>query len=128
MNLYGDQPIWVGSNGGNSFGGIWWNSNAKSFVLNKQRRLTLRSNGGIFDIFLMQGPNGDTRVDDIIKEIHTIVGPSIKMPMWSFGYHLCRWGYGSAQNTFKIANQLRKAGIPQEAQWNDIGIAKMYES
>ena len=65
-----------------------------------------------------------------MKEIHSIVaGPfAAKMPLWSLGYHLSRWGYGSAKKTFEVANELRAAGIPQEVQWNDIGKLIDYDS
>ena len=41
-------------------------------------------------------------------------------PYWGLGFHLCRWGYGSANATAEVVANMKKAGIPQDVQWNDI--------
>ena len=146
-NLYGDQPIWIAQHPfyNQAIGTIWWNSNAKSFELlpltDGKTRLTLRSNGGIIDLFFVI----DETPDLIVNTINDIVGPPTPMPAWSLGYQLCRWGYysGSGRNnqtgfhepvgplsvrfdplkdkrTFEVTDELRNANIPQEVQWNDI--------
>ena len=95
-NLYGDQPIWIAYNPSleKVIGNIWWNSNAKSFEiipLTSQTRLSIRSNGGIFDLFFVL----DENPDQVVNTIHAILGPPTPMPVWSLGYQLCRWGYNS---------------------------------
>ena len=34
-------------------------------------------------------------------------------PYWSLGFHLCRWGYDTANNTLKVVERMRDSGIPQ---------------
>ena len=76
-NLYGDQPIWIAQHPfyNQAIGTIWWNSNAKSFELlpltDGKTRLTLRSNGGIIDLFFVI----DETPDLIVNTINDIVGP-----------------------------------------------------
>ena len=41
-------------------------------------------------------------------------------PYWGLGFHLCRWGYGSLNGTMTVNDNMRKYGIPQDVQWNDI--------
>ena len=41
-------------------------------------------------------------------------------PYWGLGFHLCRWGYGSLNGTQIVNENMRKYGIPQDVQWNDI--------
>ena len=41
-------------------------------------------------------------------------------PYWGLGFHLCRWGYGSLNGTQTVNDNMRKYGIPQDVQWNDI--------
>jgi alpha-glucosidase len=36
------------------------------------------------------------------------------MPFWSFGFHLCRWGYTSVNETRGIVQKMRDAGVPLE--------------
>lgn len=101
-NLYGDQPIWVARSlsGRSSFGCLWWNSNAKSFEISRLQEdtiVTMRSNGGLIDIFFAI----DKDPHEVTKTIHSVLGPLAVMPDWSLGYQLCRWGYDSAKRTFE---------------------------
>ena len=101
-NLYGDQPIWVADGKDFAVGCIWWNSNAKSFEVKQQQAgndtmITMRSNGGMFDLFFIFGHSPH----DVVKSIHTILGPPAPMPDWALGYQLCRWGYDSAERTME---------------------------
>ena len=34
-------------------------------------------------------------------------------PYWSLGFHLCRWGYGTANHTLEVVKRMRDKGIPQ---------------
>ena len=54
------------------------------------------------------------------------VGLPQAMPFWSFGFHLCRWGYGSIAETRDQVMAMRNAGIPLEVMWNDIDWMKRY--
>ena len=58
--------------------------------------MTMRSNGGIFDMFFILG-----EPHTVVNGIHEILGPPAQMPYWSLGYQLCRWGYDSARRTME---------------------------
>lgn len=47
-------------------------------------------------------------------------------PYWSLGFHLCRWGYGTANKTQEVVDKMRSLGIPQDVQWNDIDYMRDY--
>lgn len=34
-------------------------------------------------------------------------------PLWALGFHLCRWGYGSSNETWQTARAMRNYQIPQ---------------
>ena len=59
-------------------------------------------------------------VQSVISEIYRILGTPVLPPYWSLGYHLCRWGYSSAQQVIDINNDMRDAKIPVDVQWVDI--------
>ena len=117
LNLYGDQPIWIVFDKSRNiyFGYVFWNSNAKSFTVGEEK-VTLRSSGGIIDLFFVTGSSAE----NVVSKIHEIVGGTMIPPVWALGYHLCRWGYNSSDETLRINREMRQASIPQEVQWNDI--------
>ena len=41
-------------------------------------------------------------------------------PYWSLGFHLCRYGYRTLNNTMKTFRRNIEAGIPIDTQWIDI--------
>lgn len=34
-------------------------------------------------------------------------------PLWALGFHLCRWGYGSSNETWQTVRAMRNYQIPQ---------------
>ena len=95
---------------------MWLNSNAMEVVLQPTPGITLRSLGGIFDLFFIAGPDPSS----IVSQYTKIVGKSYLPPYWSLGYHQCKFGYGSLNRTRQVLEQTQKAGIPIDVQWNDI--------
>lgn len=57
-----------------------------------------------------------------MEQFVQFVGLPTMAPRWAFGFHLCRWGYRTANQTLDIAKQMRKHNIPLETMWNDIDI------
>lgn len=116
-NLYGDHPFYmVVEPDGKSHGVFFLNSNAKEAVLQPTPALTWRSIGGIMDFYVFLGPNPD----HVVRQYTAVVGTTFMPPLWSLGYHLCRWGYKTANTTLKYVENMRNAKIPQDVQWNDI--------
>ena len=114
---YGEHPIWLGiSPGGDyAYAGIFWNSNAKSFTISPSK-ITWRTTGGIVDLMMIV----ERDVQSVIRELYRILGKPMLPPYWSLGYHLCRWGYESAQQVMDIDKEMKAANIPLEVQWVDI--------
>ena len=116
--LYGTQPfhMCVEDLSGNSNGMLMFNSNPMEVALQPKPGLTLRTIGGVLDVFIMVGPSPN----DIIRQYSHLVGLPHLPPFWSLGFQLCRYGYGSSDNTEKTFQRNIDAGIPIEVQWNDI--------
>ncbi len=117
-NLYGSHPFFLNMDPKSStgYGMLWLNSNAMEAVLQPTPAITLRSLGGIFDLFFISGP----QPAEIVAQYTKIVGKTFLPPYWSLGYHQCKFDYGSLERTKQVLRQTQKAGIPIDVQWNDI--------
>uniref|UniRef100_A0A3B3SMS2 Alpha glucosidase 2 n=1 Tax=Paramormyrops kingsleyae TaxID=1676925 RepID=A0A3B3SMS2_9TELE len=116
-NLYGVHPFYLGMEpGGLAHGVFLLNSNAMDVVLQPAPALTWRTVGGILDLYIFLGPDPSS----VVQQYLEVVGLPAMPPFWALGYHLCRWGYNSSDNTWNAVKTMRKYGIPQDVQWNDI--------
>ncbi|XP_071510130.1 lysosomal alpha-glucosidase-like isoform X1 [Diadema antillarum] len=116
-NLYGVHPFYINMEpDGLAHGVFLLNSNAMDVILQPAPALTYRTIGGILDFYILLGPDPI----DLVRQYHGIVGMPFMPPMWALGFHLCRWGYNSANGTLAVVERMRNAMIPQDVQWNDI--------
>ncbi|ETM00921.1 hypothetical protein L917_02417 [Phytophthora nicotianae] len=117
-NLYGVHPFVLeleGGQSGNAHGVFMLSSNAME-VLARRDALTYRLTGGILDIFVFSGPTPQNVVDQYTG----IVGRPAMPPYWALGYHVGRRGEAkSVEEAMKIVTQLRMAGVPMDAYWQD---------
>ncbi|XP_060067005.1 lysosomal alpha-glucosidase-like [Ylistrum balloti] len=117
-NLYGSHPFYLlmEDRGGSCHGVFLANSNAMDVILQPAPAITWRTIGGIIDMYVFLGPSPSA----VIQQYTEVIGRSFMPPYWSLGYHLCRWGYSTANGTLAVTDRVRAAGIPQDVQWNDI--------
>lgn len=50
----------------------------------------------------------------------TIWGTTPLPPLWSLGYHQCRWNYLSEEELLGVSNNMLKHKLPCDAVWLDI--------
>ncbi|KAL9985311.1 hypothetical protein ACROYT_G007700 [Oculina patagonica] len=116
-NLYGVYPYYISlENDGNANGVFLLNSNAMDVILQPTPAITYRTIGGILDFYVFLGPTPDL----VVQQFTAVVGRPYMPPYWGLGFHLCRWGYGSLNGTLTVNANMRRYGIPQDVQWNDI--------
>ncbi|KAI4903325.1 hypothetical protein NFI96_015943 [Prochilodus magdalenae] len=116
-NLYGVHPFYLLMEAdGLAHGSFLLNSNAMDVVLQPAPALTWRTIGGILDLYVFLGPDPGSVVGEYLE----VIGKPAMPPYWALGYHLCRWGYDSSNNTWDVVRGMRNYGIPQDVQWNDI--------
>lgn len=58
-------------------------------------------------MFLGPTPEG------VIQQYTEVIGRPFMPPYWSLGFHQCRWGYTTVQETLDVVNRLKAYGIPQ---------------
>lgn len=116
-NLYGVFPYYISlEDDGNANGVFLLNSNAMDIVLQPTPAITYRTIGGILDFYVFLGPTPES----VVQQFTEVVGRPFMPPYWGLGFHLCRWGYGSLNGTLTVNENMRRYGIPQDVQWNDI--------
>ncbi|XP_066250642.1 lysosomal alpha-glucosidase-like [Euwallacea similis] len=116
-NLYGSHPLYLlMENSGNSHGVFLLNSNAMDILLQPTPALTFRTIGGILDFYFFMGPSPS----DVVDQYTELVGRPYMPPYWSLGFHLCRFGYKTLNQTREVLENNLKAGIFIDTQWNDL--------
>ncbi|KAF1772377.1 Galactose mutarotase, N-terminal barrel [Phytophthora cactorum] len=117
-NLYGVHPFVLqleDGQSGNAHGVFMLSSNAME-VLARRDALTYRLTGGVLDIFVFSGPTPH----EVIEQYTDIVGRPAMPPYWALGYHVGLRGEAtSVDEAMKVVTQLRMAGVPMDAYWQD---------
>lgn len=85
-------------------------------VLQPTPALTFRAIGGILDLYLFVGPSPV----QVIEQYTSLIGKPALPPFWSLGYHQCKFGQTTLNQTQKILEQTMVAKIPIDTQWNDL--------
>ncbi|CAG0893077.1 unnamed protein product [Cyprideis torosa] len=146
-NLYGSHPFYmVTEESGKSHGVFLLNSNAMgelkdmkahalgflvSFfffgllmtflcspdvILQPTPAITFRTIGGILDMYFFLGPSPG----EVISQYTALIGRPFLPPYWSLGFHLCRWGWETAETTRSAWQRNIQQGVPIETMWNDL--------
>ena len=129
-NLYGHQPIGLHKT---KFKEIWMgfvflNSNAQDVqihknVIEKKTVLSHKTIGGILDYYIIV----DNSPENVIKDIHFLLGNPILPPYWSLGMHQCRFGFKNTEDFENVYNNYINKKIPIDAMWIDIDAMSNYE-
>ncbi|KAF5269885.1 hypothetical protein FQR65_LT05683 [Abscondita terminalis] len=117
MNLYGTHPFYmVIENSGSCHGVFLFNSNAMDILLQPSPAITFRTIGGILDFYFFMGPTPK----DVVSQYTDVIGRPFLPPYWSLGFHLCRFGYKTLNDTKRVMQRNIDAGVPIDTQWNDL--------
>ena len=117
---YGCIPILHGVNN-NQILTIFNNNSSDQYVEiktgeNKEKKILWLMEGGIIDLYIVS----DTDFYRNHKKIAEITGYSIMPPLWSFGYHQCRWGYKDCNDVMEVEKKFNELNIPFDCFWFDI--------
>lgn len=102
-----------------SHGVLFFNHNIGEMTLHPSKTLVYRTIGGIVDMFVFLGPNAY----DVITTKNKLIGLPMMPPLWSLGFHLCRFGYKSTAHLNATLRRNQAAGVPVDVQWVDIDYA-----
>lgn len=139
MALYGSIPVlWshgtqcpeqagLRGNTGEHTAGVFWFNPSESFidVLNNSNQQQEHQHGkqahwlsesGEIDFFLMPG-NTPKRVS---QQFAALVGTQQLPPMFSLGYHQCRWNYRDERDVAQVTAKFEELDFPFDVIWLDI--------
>ncbi|GAC93447.1 glycoside hydrolase [Pseudozyma hubeiensis SY62] len=124
-NMYGYHPVYTevrkGSDGKLRSHTVSWSSTSGMDVLLRSGLIQYRAIGGTMDLRFFSGSaDGKNSPNTAIKQYVNFIGNPVLHPYWSYGFHLCRWGYTNVSETQAIVDAMRDYDIPLEVQWNDI--------
>ncbi|XP_069861985.1 neutral alpha-glucosidase C isoform X3 [Dipodomys merriami] len=74
------------------------------------------SESGIIDVFLLTGPTPF----DVFKQYSYLTGTQAMPPLFSLGYHQCRWNYEDEQDVKAVDAGFDEHDIPYDVMWLDI--------
>ena len=128
QNLYGHQPIglhktkykdiWLGF--------VFLNTNAQDIQIKKKEKdnvvLTHKTIGGIIDYYIIV----DNSPENVLRDIHFLIGKPILPPFWSLGHHQCRWGYHNFNEFKNVYETYKLKNISIDAMWIDIDAMDKY--
>ncbi|KZS93448.1 hypothetical protein SISNIDRAFT_507539 [Sistotremastrum niveocremeum HHB9708] len=129
QNVYGSHPIYLehrynSTTFRSASHGVFLMSAAGSDILlqtplgSNTSIIQYRLIGGTLDFYFLSGPSPQ----QVIEQYGLITGLPTWQPVWGFGFHLCRWGYSTVNETKEQVTKMREANIPLEVQWNDIDL------
>uniref|UniRef100_A0A8D0GCZ1 Glucosidase alpha, neutral C n=1 Tax=Sphenodon punctatus TaxID=8508 RepID=A0A8D0GCZ1_SPHPU len=132
MGIYGSVPLLLAHKPDRTVGIFWLNSSETLVEINTkavmeftfttilcvvpQADVRWMSESGIIDVFLLIGP----RPFDIFKQFAQLTGTQAMPPLFSLGYHQCRWNYEDEQDVKAVDAGFDEHDIPYDVIWLDI--------
>lgn len=74
------------------------------------------SESGIIDLFIMLGP----RPMDVFRQYGALTGYNNLPPLFSLGYHQCRWNYNDEEDVHQVHENFDNHDLPMDVLWLDI--------
>ncbi len=122
MALYGEVPLIVSQSKTSGTVGVFWFNPTETFedVENpndtKGTKTHWISESCIIDLFLLPGPNPKS----LYQQYATLTGRMPLPPMWSLGYHQCRWNYRDEEDVYQVHGKFEELDYPYDVLWLDI--------
>jgi hypothetical protein len=121
MALYGHVPLVVSHSSKTGTVGVFWFNPTETFVdvleqEDKSMSTHWISESGIVDVFLLPGPSPH----DMYRQYASLTGTMPLPPMFSLGYHQCRWNYKDEKDVYIVHDKFEELDYPYDVLWLDI--------
>ncbi len=130
MALYGHIPLMIAHGLVNTKGratGVFWFNPSETFIdisdetgsssgkpFHKASRWI--SESGNVDFFFLPGPS----VKDVYRQYTSLTGTQQLPPLFSLGYHQCRWNYRDQRDVAQVEGMFEELDFPVDVIWLDI--------
>jgi len=116
--LYKTIPFYIGLREGCAYGIFFDNTFASHFDFsNTQKDITkFWAEGGEMNYYFFYGP----KISNVVEAYTVLTGTPELPPLWSLGFHQCKWSYYPESKVKEIAKTFRKLRIPCDAIYLDI--------
>ena len=126
MALYGHVPLVVSQSASMGTAGAFWFNPTETFVdveevkdetnNSVESRTHFISESGVIDLFLMPGPDPHA----LYQQYARLTGRMPLPPMFSLGYHQCRWNYRDEADVYSVHGKFEELDYPYDVLWLDI--------
>lgn len=121
MALYGYVPLVVSQSATTGTAGVFWFNPTETFVDvmsdgDNGKTTHWISESGIIDTFLLPGP----APADMYRQYAILTGTAPVPPMFSLGYHQCRWNYKDERDVYQVHSKFEELDYPYDVLWLDI--------
>ncbi len=116
--LYKNVPFYIGLHHNIAYG-IFFDNTFRTFFdfCHERRNVTsFWANGGEMNYYFFYGPS----VAEVVTGYTDLTGTPELPPLWTLGYHQCKWSYYPESKVREIAQQFRTHQIPCDAIYLDI--------
>ncbi len=116
--MYVSVPFYMTVRQGHAHGIFLDNTWRSSFDVGREQRnlMTFGAEGGDLDYYFINGPHPK----QVIEHYTALTGHIPLPPLWSLGYHQCRWSYYPESRVRWLADTFRAKKIPIDVLWLDI--------
>lgn len=121
MALYGAVPLLVSQSTATGSTGVFWFNPTETFVdieddASGSKTSHWMSESGIIDVFFIPGPSPR----ELYRQYAKLTGKLPLPPMFSLGYHQCRWNYKDEQDVYQVHGKFEELDYPYDVLWLDI--------
>ena len=116
--IYKTIPFYTALHGKKAYG-IFFDNSFRSFFdfCHEQRHVTsFWAQGGEMNYYFIYGP----KMIDVVASYSNLTGAPELPPLWTLGFHQCKWSYYPESKVKEVANKFRELQIPCDAIYLDI--------
>src|SRR5438552_9068417 len=123
--IYVSVPFYIVLRHGVAYGILLANTFRSNFDVGHQTEgaLSFGAEGGALDYYFIYGPDPKK----VIERYTALTGRMPLPPLWSLGYHQCRYSYYPERKVRFIAENFRVRQIPADTIWLDIHYQDNYK-